>query len=171
MKHVIIVDEGEGPRPLEERIQELEAELAQCLDCCKRVGKLESERDKYKELAEYTYSRNGHKESQIVDKATVYWWISRHTELEAELKQTNDMLQEAVQSYGDMEAERDAALLQLSECQDSYRAMCEQVDAAKAQNMVLRDASQRLSVLAVKWVDAGHHDWPEIKNLLKIVDG
>ena len=70
------------------RLKEVEAELAQCLDCCKRVGKLEAERD-----------------------------------------------------------------------------------AAKAQNKVLRDASQRLSVLAVKWVDAGHHDWPEIKNLLKIVDG
>ena len=27
------------------RLKEVEAELAQCLDCCKRVGKLEAERD------------------------------------------------------------------------------------------------------------------------------
>ena len=33
----------------EQRIAELEAELKQCLDCCKRVGELEGERDKLRE--------------------------------------------------------------------------------------------------------------------------
>ena len=36
---------------LEQRIAELEAELEQCLDCCKRAGELEAERDRLDALA------------------------------------------------------------------------------------------------------------------------
>ena len=30
--------------------------------------------------------------------------------------------------------------------------------------------AQRLETLAVKWVDTGHHDWPEIKTLCSRLD-
>jgi hypothetical protein len=42
----------------EERIAELEAELNQCLDCCKRVGELEQENESLRaEVNEYEYRR------------------------------------------------------------------------------------------------------------------
>jgi hypothetical protein len=40
----------------------------------------------------------------------------------------------------------------------------------ESSNQRLRKIADRLEVLAVKWVDAGHHDWPEIKNLSKALD-
>ncbi len=34
----------------------------------------------------------------------------------------------------------------------------------------LEEYADRMTVLAVKWVDAGHHDWPEIKQMIKDLD-
>ena len=41
----------------------------------------------------------------------------------------------------------------------------------KEQARVRGEITERLSTLAVKWVDAGHHDWPEIKELIRRLDG
>ncbi len=42
--------------------------------------------------------------------------------------------------------------------------------ALEAENAELKSIVERLESLAVKWVDAGHHDWPEIKELIKRMD-
>ena len=42
---------------LKKRIKELEEELEQCLDCCKRVGELEAERDKLHLLLVLLYNQ------------------------------------------------------------------------------------------------------------------
>ena len=43
-----------------------------------------------------------------------------------------------------------------------YLRMAKELEAERDR---LRKIAERLEVLAVKWVDAGHHDWPEIKKL------
>ena len=40
----------------------------------------------------------------------------------------------------------------------------------EAENKRLYKIAERLETLAVKWVDAGHHDWPEIKKLSKALE-
>ncbi len=50
-----------------------------------------------------------------------------------------------------------------------YCAECS-IDGLEAENAELKSIVERLESLAVKWVDAGHHDWPEIKELIKRMD-
>jgi len=54
-------------------------------------------------------------------------------------------------------------------CQDNATAN-NYIDALDSKLSDLLLITERLETLAVKWVDASHHDWSEIKNLALKLD-